>query len=187
MQTVQRIDPLRELDFNDYFLIVRNSTNFNTSDPARRPYELAYQFSGTKVLFLRDRDLLWNSTVDLNANTTTLNGAATEEINGFFKTFVDFTQTDRLVIINLYVESAGVYVVKKFDYGSLQFNLRIITPPTPAFISFEEPPHLDAYSLSGGFNWVYINRVANNTNVTVALMNNATSNHVVFMSQAFPG
>lgn len=70
IQRVTNINSAMELDFNDYFLVVRNGSNFNVSDQNKRPLESAYQFTGTKVVFLRERSLIGNNTFNPATNTT---------------------------------------------------------------------------------------------------------------------
>jgi hypothetical protein len=61
--TVQGMRADYELDFNDYFLIARNGSSYNSSHPDKPPYEEGYQFIGTQLVFIRGR-LLTGSTGD---------------------------------------------------------------------------------------------------------------------------
>ena len=62
--TIQKIDPLKELDFNDFYLVVRNGTFANISDPNVTAYEDVYQMVSNNFTLLRSRNLaLDNNTV----------------------------------------------------------------------------------------------------------------------------
>ena len=60
--TVYRIDPQIELDFNDFFLVVRNaSLAMKINDPLTPPVEEVYQMMSNNFTLLRTRDLLMDT------------------------------------------------------------------------------------------------------------------------------
>lgn len=65
--TAATIDPMREIDFNDFFLVVRNGSTLDGTNSALLaavpPVEEVYQIIGTNFTFLRSRDLGADTTI----------------------------------------------------------------------------------------------------------------------------
>ena len=60
--TVRSINPQIELDFNDFFLVVRNASYaYNITDPLTPPVEEVYQMMSNNFTLLRTRDLLMDT------------------------------------------------------------------------------------------------------------------------------
>lgn len=57
-----RINPQIELDFNDFFLVVRNASYaLNITDPLTPPVEEVYQMMSSNFTLLRTRHLLMDT------------------------------------------------------------------------------------------------------------------------------
>ena len=111
----QQIQGDRELDFNDYFLVVRNSSHFNMSEPENGPHEVAYQFAGTQAVLLRNRDIFEG----INLTSPSGNASINREVANFLKIFVDWNYPDKLIVLDLFRVSNVSYELVQYKFGSL--------------------------------------------------------------------
>ena len=132
--TVQNINADTELDFNDYYLVVRNGTYADRSNPpasvvASNPVEQTWQIAGSNFTLLRSRPLA----TDTNVYTPS---TVTRELTSFMKTLVDPYSTDRLIVLDIYAKNQTEYDLVAWDYGNLRSNNQIVKPLTPSYINF---------------------------------------------------
>lgn len=62
------------------------------NEPEMVPIEEAYQFTGSRIVFMRQRNLIGNHTIDENTNITG-DVEADRELFDFVKVYVDWTLT----------------------------------------------------------------------------------------------
>lgn len=128
MEGVKGIDTWRDLDFNDNFVVFRNSSAYNVSHPNRLAVEITYQVSGTNVKVLRVRNLV------IPSNTLAKDS---KEYGQHVKMWVDGNSRDLLDVVNVYKNASGTgYIAERFDYGNLVSNIKIVKEEEPAFATF---------------------------------------------------
>ena len=128
----------REVDMSEEFLVLKNVTAFNASNPAP-VIEVVYQMVGNRLVFLRMRQV---------TNMT--------QIATFLLTNVDLTATFSCYIFNVYIlPNTSSYQVFQFAYGNLASTYRILEPQPTPYISFLEPPGRRIPSQSNLLRWLY--------------------------------
>jgi hypothetical protein len=171
--TVQGIDGMREIDFNDWYFVVRNGSKSNVSDPAsvaaNPPVEQVWQIVGKNFTFIRQRFL----TNDTHFVPTT---NLTRELATFMKCYIDPSVTSKAVVIDVYVnDSMAGYVAVEWDYGNFLSNNQVIQPATPPYMVFKEPLSYANFSSQAIRQWVYLSDQTGDTNITVfTLLSNAS-------------
>lgn len=106
------------MDLSDAFMVVRNASK-HAGNTAATCVEEAYQFVGSQVIKLNTRIL-----------------DTDKEYFDFKKTRIDFGNSDKLVVLNMYNTSTSVYALDEFNYGNVASNRQVVVPPTPSYASF---------------------------------------------------
>ena len=177
--TVQKIDPLRELDFNDFYLVVRNGTMAsNFSDPNKIPYEEVYQMVSNNFTLLRSRNLL------LDNNTSPMHNL-TRELTTFVKTFIEPSVTTKALVLDVYTVNNSTYQIVQWDYGSLLSTRQVVKQHDPSYINFLQPEYYDMVSSLRIYQWAFFTLdPMNNTVLIVKSVDNSTADH--FRTNYYP-
>ena len=147
-------------------MVVRNASLFRLYAPSVPAIEAAYQFLGTKIVFLDSRDLSVNLTGNSSAtpsNCTTPSScpgayydplvAADRECGLFEKMWIDGTIKDRLSWLGMYVvdptASRTSYDIASIDYGNVFKKYNIAKPFAPPYMNFSEPVAPDQWTYQG--------------------------------------
>ena len=77
IESIKGINLPGEMAFGDNFMVVRNGSLFRLYDLEKRALEVAYQFLGSQVRFLKSRDLSANFTIGSTYNDTSNNNYTT--------------------------------------------------------------------------------------------------------------
>ena len=171
LTTIQRIDPLRELDFNDFYLVVRNATMAtNYSDPNQTPYEEVYQMVSNNFTLLRARNLALD-------NTTVPPMNLPREFTTFIKTFIDPSVTTKALVLDVYLVTNTSYQIVQWDYGSLLSNRQVVKESPPSYIDFLQPQYYDMVSTSAMYQWAFFTSNGANTDLIVYSIDNGTNSH----------
>ena len=172
--TVQNIRADVELDFNDFFLVVRNGTNTVMTDPATiaasNPVEQGWQVMGSNFTLIRQRSLALDTNVYAPSPVT-------RELANFLRTFVDPSVVDKLIVLNIYAKTPSTYDLVEFDYGNILSNNQVVKPLTPSYISFTQPSTTVAKT-EHIYQWVYTKIVGgSDTNITVYTVDSSAASH----------
>jgi hypothetical protein len=166
LTTIRGIPGVGYFDFSDYFLVFRNSS-IERGVPGGTPYEEAYQFVGSQIIFLRGRELTGR------------------ELTDFQKIFVDSGITNKLIVLDSYNVTGG-YEVEEFDFGSLSSMTKIVptvTPPLSTFII----PHTATDIPVDKFAWTFKETVGSDTKFTAVRPNRNAPNNIEKTVATIPG
>lgn len=99
-----------------------------------------------------------------------------DELTNYSASFVDPYFQNQLVVLNIYTDSTG-FSVDEVVYGNLVSINRIVPLVSPPFISFTIPTNTDFLIPNNALAWLYLNTVANSTNLIILRGNpNFTNN-----------
>jgi len=145
----------------DNFVVIRNQSAYDASTPATSVIvEEAYQYVGTQLVFLRQRNLT-------NADRT-----------AFKNFFIDGAITAQLTIVTA-IDTGNGIEFSSFSYGNLAAVNRVLPPTIPAYISFYIPANTALSRPVQGLGWIYKTISGNTTNSTYFRFSpNATGNVV---------